>query len=311
MGTPVFAAQVLRDLAPYEHIVGVFTQPDSIAKRGRKKIPSPVRTTAEELEIDVFYPEDVCKPSSIGILESLAPDAIIVVAYGQILSPRILEMPRLGCLNIHASLLPRWRGAAPIERAILAGDGQIGLCFMQMEEGLDTGPYCYSKAFPAAGKNYEEIAHEMLDGIGMQLHMVLDDIDYTPERVVWKEQDEAQTIYAEKIGKRELYISPDDDATTIERKVLASSHSRSAKAVICEKPVSLISVRKQDAKGISGNAGDVVFQGKRLYIIASDSHAVEVLALRPDGKNDMSAKSFCAGIPSLRETGKGKWESPR
>ena len=239
MGTPDIACRVLEDLVKYEDIVGVFTQPDSIAKRGKKFLPSPVKLKAQDLQLEVFCPDDIREEQSVKQLKALRPDAIIAVAYGQILSREILDIPQLGCFNIHVSLLPKWRGAAPIERAILAGDEKIGLCLMKMEEGLDTGAYCYRKEIPTDGKSYDDIVDAMVDNIGEQLHTVLDLLDYTPENVEWVEQDETLATYAEKIGKRELYISFNDDAMTIVRKVLASNSSRNSKIEICGKNVTL------------------------------------------------------------------------
>ena len=307
MGTPDIACRVLEDLVKYEDIVGVFTQPDSIAKRGKKFLPSPVKLKAQDLQLEVFCPDDIREEQSVKQLKALRPDAIIAVAYGQILSREILDIPQLGCFNIHVSLLPKWRGAAPIERAILAGDEKIGLCLMKMEEGLDTGAYCYRKEIPTDGKSYDDIVDAMVDNIGEQLHTVLDLLDYTPENVEWVEQDETLATYAEKIGKRELYISFNDDAMTIVRKVLASNSSRNSKIEICGKNVTLGKVQLVENIDSPSKSGDIIYQNKRLYLIAADNHPVEVLKLKPDGKNMMDAKAFCAGIQDLQKSGLGHW----
>jgi len=145
-GTPDFAVPSLRAAASRQEVVAVYTQPDRPAGRGRALTPSPVKLAALERGITVLQPETLKSQVSRDALEALQPDLMVVVAYGLILPRKILEIPRFGCWNVHASLLPRWRGAAPIQRAIEAGDRETGVCLMQMEAGLDTGPVLLSQS---------------------------------------------------------------------------------------------------------------------------------------------------------------------
>ena len=161
MGTPKLAADILVEIAQQHEVVCVYTRPDAVRGRGAKLEPSSVKAAAERLGIPVRTATSLRDAEEQAHLAELAPDAICVAAYGCILPREVLEIPRYGCLNVHASLLPRWRGAAPIERAILAGDEQTGVCIMRMEEGLDTGPYCVRRATEVEGKSAAELTDEL------------------------------------------------------------------------------------------------------------------------------------------------------
>jgi len=170
MGTPDFAVPTLRALVAHGHeVVGVFTQPDRPAGRGKSLKPSPVKVAAQELGLKIFQPLKIKTPECVAILKELAPEAIIVVAYGQILSKEILAIPPHGCINVHASLLPDWRGAAPLHWAIMAGDKITGVTTMQMNEGLDTGDILLQAEYPITDDTTTGELHDALAQLGAQL----------------------------------------------------------------------------------------------------------------------------------------------
>ena len=221
-GTPDFAVPHLaacrRDGV---EIAAVYTQPDRPAGRGRRLTPSPVKQTALDFGLAVEQPENFKAAAARERLAGYAPDLIVVVAYGLILSRKVLAIPRLGCWNVHASLLPRWRGAAPIQRAILAGDTETGVCLMQMEAGLDTGPVLLRRAIPIASDDSGGSLHDKLAALGAGL------LDEGLDRVVRGEamlataQPEDGVTYAHKLDKAEARLDWSDSAAALERKVRA------------------------------------------------------------------------------------------
>ncbi len=206
MGTPDFAVPALNALADAGHALAcVYTQPPRRAGRGKLRRPSPVHAAAAALGIPVITPESFRDPAVLADFAALKVDAVVVVAYGLILPQAALDAPRLGCLNLHASLLPRWRGAAPIQRAIMAGDSATGACVMQMEAGLDTGPVLACKATPIGPEDTARTLHDRLAGIGAALMMetlaalAAGEVSPTP-------QPEMGAIYAAKIDKAEARV---------------------------------------------------------------------------------------------------------
>lgn len=218
-GTPEFAAQSLAALLETEHdILGVYTQPDRPAGRGRKLTPSPVKALALEHQLPVFQPLSLRTPEAQAELAALQPDLMIVVAYGLLLPQAVLDIPRLGCLNVHASLLPRWRGAAPIQRALLAGDHETGITLMQMDVGLDTGAMLYKTHLQIAEDETSGQLHDRLAQLGAQTlvtgleHLVAGKL--TPEA-----QDDTLACYAHKLSKEEGLIDWTLSAQTLARQV--------------------------------------------------------------------------------------------
>jgi methionyl-tRNA formyltransferase len=169
MGSPDFAVPSLRSLAAAYTIVGVVTQPDREAGRGRIRVSPPVKTAALELGLPVLQPEKLRAPEAMAPLAAWAPDLIVVAAYGQILRPAVLDLPRFGCINVHGSLLPRWRGAAPIQAAILAGDRETGITIMKMDSGVDTGPMLSQRAMPIALDDTAGSVFEKMSVLGAEL----------------------------------------------------------------------------------------------------------------------------------------------
>lgn len=305
MGTPAFAATILEDLAQQHDVVAVYTRPDAVRGRGKQLEPSPVKATAERLAIPVLTPRTLRDEAAQRELASFRPDVICVAAYGAILPKAVLDLPRYGCLNVHASLLPRWRGAAPIERAILAGDREAGVCIMRMEEGLDTGAYCVCRTAAVDGKSAEELTDELADLGAQALLTAL--VRVERGAADWIDQDESQVTYASKIEKGELDLVPTEDAETLARRVQASSAAHASRAVVAGRGVTVLRAAmlmdvagRELAAGIA--PGEVRFVGKRLFLGAADG-ALEVLSVKPDGKQAMDAKAFAAGIQGIKDGG--------
>ncbi len=305
MGTPQLAADILVELAQQHEVVCVYTRPDAVRGRGAKLEPSPVKAVAERLEIPVRTPKTLRDPQEQQALEELAPDAICVAAYGCILPVEVLSIPQFGCLNVHASLLPRWRGAAPIERSILAGDAQTGVCIMRMEEGLDTGPYCVRRATEVPGKTAAELTDELANLGARALLTGLSVVEQGGAE--WIEQDDAKATYAEKLSKDELFLHPADEASVALRKVLASSDAHPCRAVVANRSVTvLVAAPVEDERGCAlceGIAsGEVSFASKRLFIGMADG-AIELVSVKPDGKKPMEGRAFAAGIQGIKAGG--------
>ncbi len=313
MGTPDFAASILLALAPVHDVVAVYTRADAVRGRGKKLVPSPVKEAACRLGIPVRTPATLRDADVVRELAEDAPDAICVAAYGMILPREVLDIPRLGCLNVHASLLPRWRGAAPVERAILAGDEEAGVCVMRMAEGLDTGDYCICRGIEVADTPAPLLTDQLAD---LGAHALLTALSQAEAGIIrWTLQDEAQVTYAAKIERGELDLSPQDGAVMLTRKVQASSEAHPSHAEVAGKRVTVLSARgiagdERAAELAEGMApGQVRFAGKRLFIGAADG-AVELLSVKPDGKQAMEAKAFAAGIQGIKD-GNKIWEGPR
>lgn len=305
MGTPKLAADILVEIAQQHEVVCVYTRPDAVRGRGAKLEPSPVKAAAERLGISVRTATSLRDAEEQAHLAELAPDAICVAAYGCILPREVLEIPRYGCLNVHASLLPRWRGAAPIERAILAGDEQTGVCIMRMEEGLDTGPYCVRRATEVEGKSAAELTDELANLGARALLTGLSVVEQGGAE--WTFQDDAAATYAEKLAKDELYPDPAEPAAAMVRKVLASSEAHPARAVIAGRSATVERVALPDDERAAAlcdglEQGAVRFAAKRLFLGTGDG-AVEVLSLKPDGKKSMDARAFAAGVQGIKAGG--------
>ncbi|MBC5583139.1 methionyl-tRNA formyltransferase [Eggerthella sp. NSJ-70] len=305
MGTPEFAATILDDLVEQHDVVAVYTRPDAVRGRGKRLEPSPVKAVAERHGLRVLTPRTLRDEEAQRELAAFEPDVVCVAAYGAILPKAVLDIPRFGCLNVHASLLPRWRGAAPIERAILAGDAEAGVCIMRMEEGLDTGAYCVCRTADVGGKSAAELTDELAD---LGSHALLTALVHVERGAAeWTEQDEALVTYASKIEKRELDLSPADDAAAAARKVQASGSAHPSRATVAGRGVTVLEARApEDAVGrelAAGLApGAVRFAGKRLFLGMADG-ALEVGALKPDGKQAMDARSFAAGVQGIKDGG--------
>ncbi|MEE9494137.1 MAG: methionyl-tRNA formyltransferase [Gammaproteobacteria bacterium] len=218
-GTPDFSVPVLQALIDADcEVVGVYCQPDRPAGRGRKLQPGPVKQSALDHQLSIYQPQNLKTEDLQQQLRELAPDLIVVVAYGLLLPQTVLDIPPLGCVNLHASLLPRWRGAAPIHRAILAGDSETGVCLMQMEAGLDTGPVLASVTCAISDEATAGELHDHLSRLSAQL--LVDNLSALESRSLNPiSQDDESAIYAHKLQKKEALVDWSQSAEQIQRQV--------------------------------------------------------------------------------------------
>jgi methionyl-tRNA formyltransferase len=294
-GTPDFAVPCLSALLDAGHeVIGVYTQPDRPAGRGRKLQMSPVKALALDRGLDVYQPESLKRdPEAVEQLRALGPDLMVVVAYGLLLPVSVLEAPRLGCVNVHASLLPRWRGAAPIQRAILAGDGETGVCIMRMEAGLDTGPVYHRVATPIDPHETGGTLHDRLAELGARaLIEALPGIaegSLTPEP-----QDDALATYAHKLTKDEAAIDWSAPAIAIERQVRAFDPWPIAQTTLEGITLRIWSAEAEFEGGAKGSAapGTVVQADRAGLRVATSSGRLRVTRLQPAGKKPMSAVDY-------------------
>lgn len=243
-GTPVFAERALEALlADGQRVVGVLTQPDRPAGRGQKLTPSPVKLRALAAGLPVLQPPTLRDQDARQALAALQPDVMVVAAYGLILPQAVLDIPRLGCLNIHASLLPRWRGAAPIVRAIQAGDRETGVCIMRMEAGLDTGPVAIRRPTPISPNDTAGSLHDRLAALGaeaiveaLRLLARLDDEVGTDLGLRFEAQPEAGVTYAHKLDKREARIDWRLDAESLSCHLRAFDPHPGASSALSRQP---------------------------------------------------------------------------
>lgn len=292
MGTPDFAVPSLRELASRFEVVLVLTRPDAVRSRGKKLEPSPVKAAALELDIPVMEATRIT-PEVMDRLHEAEADIFCVAAYGCILPDEVLHMAPLGIVNVHASLLPRWRGAAPIQRAILAGDERAGISIMRIGHGVDTGAYCAQASCSVAGKTADELTAELAQ-LGADL--LCDTLPaLADETAVWTEQDESLVTHAQKISKVEMRLDPQESALVNLRRVLASSDAAPARCIAAGKPVRIMRAVAADGDASMCAAGELVCQSKRIYIGCSDG-ALEITSVKPDGKRQMDASAWAAGL---------------
>ncbi len=287
MGTPDFSVPVLDALVSAGHeVVAVYCQPPRPAGRGKKDRPSPVQQRAEALGLDVRHPVSLKGAAEQADFAALGADVAVVVAYGLILPQAILDMPKAGCLNIHASLLPRWRGAAPIHRAIMAGDSHTGVCIMQMEAGLDTGPVLLCEATPIGPEETTGQLHDRLSQMGARLVVqALDDLNaLSPDP-----QPDVGVTYAAKIDKAEARVDWSRSAAEVSRLIRGLSPFPGAWCDVAGERVKLLGARAVDGAGVPGQ----VLGG---FTIACGDGAVEVTRAQRAGKKAMSADEILKGL---------------
>ncbi len=290
MGTPEFAVPSLQKLAEAHEVSLVVTRPDAVRSRGKKLEPSPVKAAALELGLPVLEANRMTE-EAMEALRAAAPDIICVAAYGCILPDSVLELAPLGCVNVHASTLPRWRGAAPIQRAILAGDERAGVSIMRVVHELDAGAYCAQASCEVGEKTSDELMAELGSLGGDALLAALPQIE--AGTAVWTDQDEAQVTYAKKIDKAEMRLDPADDARANALRVQASADAAPARCVVAGKGVRVM--RARVASDISAAEGTVtVFHGR--VFLGCAAGALEVLSVKPDGKREMEASAWAAGL---------------
>ncbi len=290
-GTPPFAARALEALAAARHDIPlVITQPDRPAGRGLKLTPSAVCESATRLGLRVEKPVSLKAPGSLELLRAAGADVMVVAAYGLILPRDVLEAFPRGCINIHASLLPRWRGAAPIQRAILAGDTRTGVCIMQMDAGLDTGPVLLERAIPIEPRDTTGTLTEKLSSLGASaLVEALASLDGLSPRP----QDASAATYAAKISKPEARIAWTNDAAAIDRQVRAFNPAPGAEATLGEEIVKVWACEPVD--GVRGNAGGILRAEGSELLVACGSGALRLTSLQRAGGRKMPAADFLRG----------------
>ena len=291
MGTPDFSVPVLESVHRAHEIVAVYCQPPRPAGRGKADRPSPVQARAEALGLPVRHPVSLRGAEAVAEFAALGADVAVVVAYGLILPQAVLDAPRLGCLNIHASLLPRWRGAAPIHRAIMAGDRETGVCIMQMEAGLDTGPVLLREAVQIGAEETTAELHDRLSTLGARL--ILQALDRLPG-LVPEPQPDAGVTYAAKIDKAEARIDWSRPAAEVDRLIRGLSPFPGAWTLVNGERVKLLRSRLVEGQGAPGK----VLQG---FVVACGTGAVEITEAQREGKRPMPATEVLRGL-TLPET---------
>jgi methionyl-tRNA formyltransferase len=289
-GTPAFAATALSALLTTQHeVVAVYTQPDRPAGRGRKLQPSPVKQLALEKGIEVRQPARLKSADDQADLAALQADLMVVVAYGLLLPQAVLDAPRLGCINIHASLLPRWRGAAPIQRAILAGDSESGVTIMQMEAGLDTGPMLLTLKTPIGPEDTGGSLHDRLAELGAAaLLQALPGI--ADESLQPVQQDDRLANYASKLDKQESRIDWSQPAAAIARQVRAFNPWPVAQCEFDGKVMRIWQATPLSEQ--QGAPGQVVATGKSGIDVGTGEGVLRITELQMPGKRAMSAADF-------------------
>lgn len=292
-GTPDFSVAPLQTLLDSKHeVIAVYSQPDRPAGRGRKLTASPVKAKALEYDIPVYQPETLKAEATQAALKALEADIMIVVAYGLILPKPVLDAPKFGCLNIHASILPRWRGAAPIQRAIEMGDAETGVTIMQMDIGLDTGDMLSVLKTPITTEDTAQTLHDRLSQLGCKALMnTLKDLQ--AEKLQPQKQDEAKVTYAEKLSKAEAEINWQQSAEQIARKIQAYNPWPVAFSYYDNQPLRIwqATVHKPtlDDEKVPGL---VLFIDKNGIEIATGQGSILVKQLQPSGKKPMAAYDF-------------------
>ncbi|KRG60059.1 methionyl-tRNA formyltransferase [Stenotrophomonas koreensis] len=290
-GTPDFAVPCLQAAARHNEVVAVYTQPDRPAGRGRGLTASPVKQAALERGLPVYQPLSLRDPAAQAEVAALQPDLLVVVAYGLILPQAVLDIPTHGCWNVHASLLPRWRGAAPIQRAIQAGDSHSGVCLMQMEAGLDTGPVLLEQSLELAADETGGSLHDKLAALGAQV--LADGLGLLRAglRPVARPQPAEGVEYAHKLDKAEARLQWSEDAQVLERQVRAFNPWPVAEAQLQGERVRIHAA--QAIPGVSGMpVGSVLAATKAGIDIACGTGALRLLVVQREGGKPVAAADY-------------------
>lgn len=290
-GTPEFAAQALAAIIAAGHEVAlVLTQPDRPAGRGMALQPSPVKKLALAHGIEVFQPLTLKDAEAQVKVAGIAAEVMVVAAYGLILPQLVLDMPKFGCINIHGSLLPRWRGAAPIQRALLAGDAETGVCIMQMEAGLDTGPVLLRGTFPIETKDTTASLYDRLAALGARL--VVEVLGRLP--LVAEAQPLEGVTYAHKIEKAEALIDWQRSAAELDRHIRAFNPFPGAQALFKGQTIKLWQARLVAG---SGKNGQILAVDRKQIVVACGEGALAIQELQKAGGKRLPVQQFLAGNP--------------
>lgn len=296
MGTPDFAVPTLKALIynPSFHVSAVVTQPDKPRGRGKKLSPSPVKEVAVDAGIPFLQPVKAREPENVQRLTDIAPDYIVVVAYGQILPVSILSIPKIAPVNLHASLLPRWRGAAPIHRAILAGDTVTGACAMIMEEGLDTGDVLSRVETPITDNDTVGTLHDRLADIGAEL-IAKTLLDYRDGCITPQKQDDTLATYARKLSVEEFVVDFRLSASEVSRKIRGLSPYPGAVTHINGSAVKPLFARVTQTGGTLGEPGVVLTLSVEGITVACGEGAVVITQVKPENRSVMTAHAYTLG----------------
>ena len=287
MGTAPFAVPSLKKIvSSNNHLVGVYTSPAKKAHRGMKLSISPVAEFAEAENIEISSPPSISSSEELKKLQEMNLDIIIVVAYGLILPEEVINLPKLGCFNVHASLLPRWRGAAPIQRAMIEGDQTTGVTIMKMDKGLDTGDIGLQKEIKIEQQNYIELEKELANE-GAEL--LINFIDRLGGSIQFAKQNDTQACYAKKIQKKEALIDWTENAEKINRRINAYNPSPCAWFSLNNKRIKIL---KAEVIHEKGEAGKIM---NKEFLIGCGINSIRPLLLRVEGKQDCTINDFLLG----------------
>jgi methionyl-tRNA formyltransferase len=305
LGTPDFSVPVLQSLIdhPDLDVVGVVTQPDRPAGRGQHTIASAVKQHAEQLGLPIFQPETLRPSEAVEHLRAWTPDIIVVAAFGQILRQPVLNLPPHGCINVHASLLPRWRGAAPIQYAVRAGDTETGITIMKMDPGLDTGPMLAQRAIPIAQDETGATLHDKLAALGAEmLPSVL--TSYLAGDISPRPQPDEGVTLAPSLKKAEGQIDWTQTAVQIDRQVRAFYPWPGTYTFLGSDPIKIIKGSPVPESGLAQAPGTILLE-KGSLAIQTGAGLYVPLEVQPAGKKPMSSQSFLAGHPAIIGTAFG------
>ena len=287
MGTAPFAVPSLKKIvSSNNHLVGVYTSPAKKANRGMKLSISPVAEFAETENIEISSPPSISSSEELKKLQEMNLDMIIVVAYGIILPEEVINLPKLGCFNVHASLLPRWRGAAPIQRAMIEGDQTTGVTIMKMDKGLDTGDIGLQKEIKIEQQNYSELEKELANEGAKLLINFIDKLDGS---IQFAKQNDTQACYAKKIQKQEALIDWTENAEKINRRINAYNPSPCAWFSLNNKRIKIL---KAEVIHEKGEAGKIMNEE---FLIGCGINSIRPLLLRVEGKQDCTINDFLLG----------------
>ncbi len=297
MGTPAFAVPALQKLIETQEVVGIVTQPDRPAGRGKQLRPSPVKAAAEAAGIPVYQPKSLRSEAAAAPLHQWQPEMIIVTAFGQILRPHVLDLPLRGCLNVHASLLPRWRGASPIQHAIMAGDAKTGVTLMQMDVGLDTGAMYVQQAIPIRPTETAASLHDRLAELGAaMLGEHLDDI--VNGRITPTRQDDTLSTYAPMISKADGQLDWQKSSAELDRLIRAMTPWPGAFTHWQGQLLKVLAAEPVNGRLPSGVPGQVVQVGEKAVILTQDG-GLALNQIQLAGKRAMTSSEFLRGRPDF------------
>jgi len=296
-GTPDFAAPSLAALLAGPHeVVAVLTQPERPAGRGRKTRPGPVKSLALEHGLPVLQPLTLKNTDSQQALKELAPDLMVVVAYGLLLPPAVLALPVHGCINVHASLLPRWRGAAPIQAAVRAGDARTGVCLMQLEAGLDTGPVFACASVDIGSRETAGELHDRLAGLGASLLVEKIDAIFSGELIA-RPQSADGVCYAGRIQKSDARLNWQVSALELDRQIRAYAGWPVADTLLDGQQLRVWQAEPAELAGATATAGDIIDADHEGLLVQTGDGVLRLLQVQLAGRGRMRAAEFALGHP--------------